>query len=351
MLDESAIPVAGVLEEDSVSLDPLQGKTVAVLGYGNQGHAHALNLRDSGIDVVVGARPEGRGASRAREDGFSPAPVAEAAAAGDVVMMMLPDEVQQRVFAGEVAPHLRPEAAIGFAHGFAVAFGLITPDPGRRCFLAAPKGQGDMLREAYLGGGGLPGLVAVSAQSPEETWSLAAAYCKAVGCLRGGGFPTTFRQECIADQFGEQVVLCGGLVELVRAAYETLVERGYAEQNAYFECVHEVKLIADLMHRAGIDGMRKLISPTAAYGGLTRGPRLIDGRTRAEMGLILDEIESGAFATEFLEDSERPVGASELEDLRAAEAASGLIATGRSLKSRLDALGLDGNRSRGGKDE
>jgi len=346
-MDELSPPV-GVFEEDAVSLEPLRDRTVAILGYGNQGHAHALNLRDSGIEVVVGARAGGAGAARAVDDGFVPLEIGDAAAMGDIVMILLPDEVQRTVYADEVAARMRPGAALAFAHGFAVAFDGVETEPGRSCFLAAPKGQGDMLREAYAGGGGLPGLLAVAPGSPPETWDLAAAYAKAVGCLRGGGFPTTFREECVADQFGEQAVLCGGLVELLRAAYETLIDRGYAPENAYFECVHEVKLIADLLHRAGVDGMRKLISPTAAYGGLTRGPRLVDDRTRAEMGRILDEIESGAFAAEFIEDSQRPHGASVLEEKRALEARTGLAETGRRLRDRLNNLGL-GKGPRGGR--
>jgi len=339
---------APVLEEASVSLAPLDGLTVAVLGYGNQGHAHALNLRDSGVAVVVGARPGGRGA--ARDDGFDPLPLDEAAARADVAMLLLPDEVQGAAYSDLVAPRLRAGAALGFAHGFAVAFGMVEPEEGRPCFLAAPKGQGDMLRRAFRAGGGLPGLLAVHPGSPEGTWALAAAYAKAVGCLRGGGFRTTFREECVADQFGEQAVLCGGLVELVRAAFEILVARGYGVENAYFECVHEVKLIADLMHARGVDGMRGLISPTAAYGGLTRGPRLVDDRFRGEMERILDEIESGAFAREFLADCAAE-GASRRERLGRDEAASTLAETGRRLRGRLRALGLDDGDIRGGDDD
>lgn len=327
-----------VFEEADVSLAPLAGKRVAVLGYGNQGRAHALNLRDSGIEVVVGARPDGRAAPRAREDGFATRPLAEAAAAGDVVVLLLPDEVQAGVYAAAVAPALRPGAALGFAHGFAVAFGLIAPEPGRPCFLCAPKGQGDMLREAYAGGGGLPGLLAVSAGSPPATWELAAAYARAIGCLRGGGHPTTFREECVTDQFGEQAVLCGGLLELIRAAFDTLVTRGYDPRNAYFECVHEVKLIADLLHRHGVDGLQSLISRTAAYGGATRGPRVVGAESRAAMQAALDEIESGAFAREFLAACDG--GLAGLRAHAAAEADSALARTGRELRDRLAALGL-----------
>jgi ketol-acid reductoisomerase len=189
---------------------------------------------------------------------------------------------------------------VGFAHGFAVAFDQIRPGPGRPCFLVAPKGQGDMLEEAHAAGGGVPGLLAVTDDSPAATWDLAAAYALAAGCLVGGGFVTTFRDECVSDQFGEQVVLCGGVIELLKAAFAVMVEAGYGEENAYFECIHELKLITDLLHRHGLAGMRQRISGTAAYGGLTRGPKVIDGAVRERMREVLDEIERGEFAREFL---------------------------------------------------
>jgi ketol-acid reductoisomerase len=330
---------APVLEETAVSLEPLAGKRIAILGYGNQGRAHALNLRDGGFQVVVGARAGGRGESRAREDGLSALPLSDAAATADLVVLLLPDEAQGEAYRDQVRPALRPGAALAFAHGFAIAFGQVAPEPGRACFLVAPKGQGDMLREAYAGGGGLPGLLAVTGDSPAGTWELAAAYAKAIGCLRGGGYRTTFREECIADLFGEQAVLCGGMLELIRAAFDTLVARGYGAENAYFECVHEVKLIADLLHRHGLDGLRPRISRTAAYGGLTRGPRLIGPAVRAELARQLDEIESGAFAREFL--AARDQGLRLVREAEAAEAGSQLARTGRALRARLDALGLD----------
>lgn len=341
-------PVSGpeVFEESEVTLAALAKRTVAVLGYGNQGRAQARNLRDSGIDVVVGARPEGRGHARAAADGFAPLEPAAAAAAADVVVVLLPDEAQGPAWRDWLADAMRPGAALGFSHGFAIAFDQIAPPPGLPCFLCAPKGQGDMLREAYVKGGGLPGMLAVTEGSPDGTWELAAAYAKAVGCLRGGGFRTTFREECVTDQFGEQAVLCGGLIELVRAAYDTLVDRGYTPENAYFECVHEVKLIADLLHRHGLDGLRARISPTAAYGGLTRGPRLVDDDLRARMSGVLDEIESGDFAAEFLADAAR--ADTESARLAASEAASGFAATGRTLRARLDALGLHDTTDPGG---
>jgi ketol-acid reductoisomerase len=317
--------VKTVFEYDQVDLANLEGKTIAIIGYGNQGRAHALNLRDSGVDVVVGTRNE----TKAIADGFMPVTTAEAVAEADVVMILLPDEVQGKIWKEQIEPSLKQDAIIGFAHGFAIAFNEI--DTGNReTILVAPKGQGDMLRQAYKSGGGLPGLLAANSDVGLE---LAASYAKAVGCLHGGGFVTTFRDECIADQFGEQVVLCGGLVELIKASFETLVERGYDEKNAYFECVHEVKLIADLLHKEGVDGMRKKISPTAAYGGLTRGVRIITDDTKNEMHKILDEIESGQFAKEFLNNNN-------LQQMARDESESSLSVTGRKMRTRLDACKL-----------
>ena len=227
------------VEEAEASLAPLVERCVAVIGYGTMGRAHALNLRDSGVTVTVGARDGSTRGDLARDEGFDVQLVPAAVAAGDVVVLMLPDEAMGSVYVADVAPHLRSGAALAFAHGFAVAFDQI--DPGSRpCFLVAPKSQGDLLREAVAGGGGVPGLLAVTDASPDGTWAICAAYALAVGCLRGGGWPTTFDAECVADQFGEQAVLCGGVVELLQAAFDTLVARGYDRTNAYFECVHEL---------------------------------------------------------------------------------------------------------------
>lgn len=293
-------PVGFVLEAAGVDTGPLRGRTVAVVGFGTMGRAHALNLRRSGMDVVVGVREGSTAAPRAAAAGLDVRPVRAAVAAADVVMLMLPDTAMAEAWAREVAPFLKPAAAIGFAHGFAVAFGQIAPDPGRACFLVAPKAQGDLLQEMHAVGKGVPGLLAVADGSPAATWDLAAAYALAVGCLSGGGFVTTFRDECISDQFGEQAVLCGGVIELVKAAYDVMVEAGYSPENAYFECVHELKLITDLLHRHGVAGLRSRISGTAAYGGLTRGPRVIDDAVRERLRGILTEIEDGRFARELL---------------------------------------------------
>jgi len=325
-------PAGTVVETADVSLEPLAGKTVAVIGFGTMGRAQAHNLRLSGVGVVVGCRAHSDSIRRATDEGFRVLTVPEAVATGDLVMLMLPDEAMAAVFTADIAPFLRPESVLGFAHGFAVAFGQI--DPGNRpCFLAAPKGQGDMLLEAHARGGGVPGLLAVTEPSGEATWDLAAAYAKAVGCLHGGGFVTTFRQECVSDQFGEQVVLCGGVIEILKAAFDIMVEAGYGEQNAYFECVHELKLITDLLHRRGVDGMRERISGTAAYGGLTRGPTVIDADTRARMRAVLADIESGEFAREFLDRHDDPEAGTAA--LRRREADGPLAAAGRRVLPRL----------------
>jgi len=332
-------PVPQVFEDREVSLAPLAGKRVAILGYGAQGRAQGRNLHDSGIEVVIGLRSESERLATVQADGLACLPVAEAAAAGDVVVFLVPDEVQADLYREVVAPGLKPDAALAFSHGFAIAFGQIEPPPGRPCFLVAPKGQGDKLRTAFENGSGLPGLLAVTDGSPPGTWELAASYAKAVGCLKGGGLRTTFREECVTDQFGEQVVLCGGVIELLQAAFTTLVSRGYGAENAYFECVHELKIIADLLHRHGVDGMRSRISGTAAYGGLTRGPRLIDRRVRDEMDKILDEIESGAFAREFLAKYSDPARGTAAASRQ--EADSPLARAGRALRERLQGLDLE----------
>jgi ketol-acid reductoisomerase len=293
-------PPGTVCEPAGVDLGPVQGRRVAIIGYGTMGRAQALNLRRSGLAVVVGVRDGSAAGPRAAAAGLEVRPVAAAVAAADVVMLMLPDTAMAAAWTQDVAPNLQTGAAVGFAHGFAVAFGQIAPEPGRPCFLAAPKAQGDLLLEMHARGGGVPGLLAVTGSSPPETWDLAAAYALAVGCLTGGGFVTTFRDECISDQFGEQAVLCGGVIELLKAAYDVMVEAGYGSENAYFECVHELKLITDLLHRHGVAGLRSRISGTAAYGGLTRGPRLIDASVKQRLREVLAEIEDGRFARELM---------------------------------------------------
>lgn len=323
-------PRGTVLEPTGATLGPLAGLQVAVIGYGTMGRAQALNLRRSGIDVVVGARDGSQGGLRALSEGFPVLTPAAAVAGADIVMLMLPDTAMAAAWEHDIVPHLKPGAAIGFAHGFAIAFDQIRPEPGRPCFLAAPKSQGDLLVALHAAGRGVPGLLAVTGTSPPATWDLAAAYALAVGCLEGGGFVTTFREECVSDQFGEQAVLCGGVIELLKAAYDTLVEAGYGAENAYFECVHELKLITDLLHRDGVAGLRGRISGTASYGGLTRGPRIIDETVRARMREVLAEIEDGRFARELVAEHGKTAG------LAADEAAGPLARAAGPLLARLN---------------
>lgn len=324
-------PAGTVVEAHEISLDPLNELTVAIIGYGTMGRAQALNLQRSGVKVVIGSRWGSTTGKKAVAEGLKVLSVALASAEADVVMLMLPDEAVAEVFEKEIKPALKPETVVGLAHGFAVAFNQISWSGP--CFLAAPKGQGDMLLDAFASGGGVPGLLAVTENSPAETWDLAAAYAKAVGCVVGGCFVTTFRQECISDQFGEQVVLCGGVIELLQSAFDIMVEGGYGEENAYFECVHELKLITDLLHRHGIDGMRSRISGTASYGGLTRGKRIINDEVRQNMRDVLREIESGQFAEEFLARHDDPEAG--IDALKEKEKASPLVKAGHRVLPRL----------------
>jgi ketol-acid reductoisomerase len=290
-------------------LDLLSGVTVAVIGYGSQGHAHALNLRDSGVRVVVGLRPGSTSTEAAREEGLEVLSPREAAAAGDLVVILAPDELQARLFEEDIAPGLGEGDALLFAHGFAIHFGQVVPPPGVDVLMVAPKGPGHLVRRTFSEGAGTPALVAVQQDASGGAKALALAYAKAIGCTRAGVIETTFAEETETDLFGEQVVLCGGLTELVRAAFDTLVEAGYNPDLAYFECLHELKLIVDLMYEKGISGMRYSISNTAEYGDLTRGRRIITDETRAEMRRILAEIQTGRFAKEWLEENQvgRPV--------------------------------------------
>jgi ketol-acid reductoisomerase len=281
-------------------LDLLSGKTVAVIGYGSQGHAHALNLRDSGVSVVVGLRPSSASVEAARQEGLEVLPPGEAAAKGDLIMILAPDELQGELFRRDIAPGLAPGDALLFAHGFSIHFGQVVPPEGVDVFMVAPKGPGHLVRRTYTEGAGVPALLAVAQDASGSAKQLGLAYAKGIGCTRGGVIETTFAEETETDLFGEQVVLCGGLTELVRAAFDTLVEAGYNPDLAYFECCHELKLIVDLIYEKGISGMRYSISNTAEYGDLTRGRRIITEDTRAEMRAILAEIQTGQFAKEWL---------------------------------------------------
>jgi ketol-acid reductoisomerase len=286
--------------DDDADLDLLRGKTVAVIGFGSQGHAHALNLRDSGVEVVVGLRPDSSRARQAKDQGLTVLTPAEAAARGDLVMMLVPDELMGDLYEAEIRPGLVPGNVLLFAHGFAVHFGQVVPPAGVDVVMAAPKGPGHLVRRTYVEGAGTPGLVAVAQDASGTAKAHVLAYAKGIGCTRAGVIETTFAEETETDLFGEQVVLCGGLTELIRAGFETLVDAGYQPELAYFECLHEVKLIVDLIYEKGIAGMRYSISNTAEYGDLTRGPRIVTEETRAEMRRILGEIQTGEFAKEWL---------------------------------------------------
>ena len=295
--------------DDDADLGLLTGKTVAVIGFGSQGHAHALNLRDSGVNVVVGLRPESASVAAAREQELTVLPPDEAAAAGDLVMILVPDELQADIFREEIAPGLVPGNTLLFAHGFSIHFGQVAPPPGVNVVMVAPKGPGHLVRRTYAEGQGTPGLVAVGQDATGDAKSTALAYAKGIGCTRAGVIETTFAEETETDLFGEQAVLCGGVSELIRAGFDTLVEAGYQPELAYFECLHELKLIVDLIYEKGISGMRYSISNTAEFGDLTRGGRIITDETRAEMRKILAEIQSGEFAREWLTENKvgRPV--------------------------------------------
>ncbi|HTW97189.1 MAG TPA: ketol-acid reductoisomerase [Acidimicrobiales bacterium] len=275
-------------------------RKVAVIGYGSQGHAHALNLRDSGIDVRVGLREGSSSRSKAEAEGLRVLRPAEAAEEADLVMLLAPDTTQPQVYADELQPHLGEGDALFFAHGFNIRFGTITPPPGVDVAMVAPKGPGHLVRRTYVEGGGVPSLIAVEADASGRAMALALAYADAIGATRAGVLETTFTEETETDLFGEQVVLCGGLSALVTAGFETLVEAGYQPESAYFECLHELKLIVDLMYEQGISGMRFSISDTAEYGDMTRGPRIISDQVRAEMKQVLAEIRDGSFAAEWI---------------------------------------------------
>ncbi|CCO24803.1 ketol-acid reductoisomerase [Maridesulfovibrio hydrothermalis] len=289
-----------VYYEDDADLNLLKDKTVAIIGYGSQGHAHAQNLRDSGIKVVVGQRPGGANYELAKEHGFEPVSAAEAAAAADLIMVLLPDQVQAEVYKNDIKPHLKPGNVLAFGHGFNVHFEQIVPDADIDVILAAPKGPGHLVRRTYTEGGAVPAIIAVDQDASGKAFDIALAYAKGIGATRSGVLETTFREETETDLFGEQAVLCGGLSELIKAGFETLVEAGYRPEIAYFECLHECKLIIDLIYEGGLAKMRDSISDTAEYGDLTRGPRVINEESRKEMKKILKEIQQGEFAKEFM---------------------------------------------------
>jgi ketol-acid reductoisomerase len=288
-----------VYYDKDADLDMLRGKKICIMGYGSQGHAHANNLRDSGMDVIIGLR-KGGSWDKAEAAGFKVMTTSEAAKVADLVMILLPDEFQGETYNKEIGPNLRKGAYLAFAHGFNIHFGQIVPPDDINVLMVAPKGPGHLVRSEYTKGSGVPCLLAVHQDPSGDTRDIGLAYASAIGGGRAGIIETTFREETETDLFGEQVVLCGGLTALIQAGYETLVEAGYAPEMAYFECLHEVKLIVDLIYEGGISNMRYSISNTAQYGDLTRGPRVINESVKSEMKKILSEIQSGRFAREWM---------------------------------------------------
>ena len=303
-----------IFYDGDADLSHLDGKTIAILGYGSQGHAHALNLRDSGCDMIVGLRPDSSSRAEAEREGLEVLDLAEAASRGDVVMILLPDEKQAEVWEAKIRDGIAPGDLLMFAHGFSIHFGQIEPPPEVDVGMVAPKGPGHLVRRQFVEGRGVPCLMAVHQDATAHAHDLVLAYAKGIGGARAGVIATTFKDECETDLFGEQAVLCGGATELVRAGFETLVEAGYDPRLAYFECLHELKLIVDLMYENGIQGMRHSISNTAEYGDMTRGKRVIGDETRAAMRQILGDIQSGEFAREWI--AENRAGAESFQRLR-----------------------------------
>jgi ketol-acid reductoisomerase len=320
--------------DNDADLDLLKGKTVAILGYGSQGHAHSLNLKDSGVDVVVGLRPDSKSVEQARSNGLEVTDVADAASRGDIVMVLLPDEKHGQVWQEHIRDGIAPGKMLMFGHGFSVHYSEVEPAPEVDVALVAPKGPGHLVRRQFLEGSGVPGLVAVHANPSGNALQVALAYAKGIGCTRGGVIETTFKDETETDLFGEQAVLCGGVSELVQAGYDTLVEAGYDPKLAYFECLHELKLIVDLMYEKGLSGMRFSVSNTAEYGDYTRGKRIISETTRQAMRDVLGEIQSGAFAREWI--AENRAGQENFMRMRAEQADHQIEREGKQLRSMMD---------------
>ncbi|MBT4866925.1 MAG: ketol-acid reductoisomerase [Planctomycetaceae bacterium] len=324
---------AKVYYEDDADLSLLKDKTIAILGYGSQGHAQAQNLRDSGLNVIVGQRKGSANYDLAVSHGFEPVPIDEATKQGDLVNMLLPDEVQGDLYKSDVAPNLEKGNLLMCSHGFNIHFQQVTPPEGVDAALVAPKGPGHLVRSEYEKGGGVPSLIAMSDGASESSRQLALAYSKGIGGTRGGVIETTFAEETETDLFGEQVVLCGGVSALVKAAYDTLVEAGYQPEMAYFECMHELKLIVDLFYQGGLNYMRYSVSNTAEYGDYTRGPRIVTDETKAEMKKILTEIQEGDFARQWiLENKANQAG---FKAIRRRERDHGVEQIGRELRSMM----------------
>ncbi|HUA10880.1 MAG TPA: ketol-acid reductoisomerase [Solirubrobacteraceae bacterium] len=324
-----------MIYDDDADLSLLDGKTVAIIGYGSQGHAHALNLRDSGVSVVVGLRADSASAEKARGEGLEVLSVVDAASRGDLVMILVPDELHREVWE-EIRDGIAPGNMLLFGHGFSIHYGEVDPPAGVDVAMVAPKGPGHLVRRQFTEGSGVPGLVAIAQDATGNARALALAYAKGIGCTRGGVIETTFKDETETDLFGEQAVLCGGVSELVQAGFETLVDAGYDPQMAYFECLHEVKLIVDLMYEKGLAGMRYSISNTAEYGDYTRGKRVITEETRDQMRRILGEIQSGDFAREWI--AENRAGQENFKRMREEQEGTQIERVGEELRSSMDWL-------------
>jgi ketol-acid reductoisomerase len=331
--------MAEMFYDDDADLSVVQGRKVAVIGYGSQGHAHALNLRDSGVDVRVGLAEGSRSRAKAEAEGLTVLSVADAVGQADLVVILVPDQVQRTVYAQDIEPNLKEGAALLFGHGFNIRFGYITPPAGSDVLMVAPKGPGHIVRREYVDGRGVPVLLAVEQDASGRAWDLAKSYAKAIGGLRAGGIRTTFTEETETDLFGEQAVLCGGASQLVMYGFETLVEAGYQPEVAYFECLHELKLIVDLMIEGGIAKQRWSVSDTAEYGDYVSGPRVIDPHVKENMQAVLADIRNGSFAKRFIDDQD--AGAPEFKALREKGAQHPIEATGRELRGLMAWIDTD----------
>ncbi len=305
-----------IFYEQDCDVNRLNGKKIAIIGYGSQGHAHALNLKDSGADVVIGLYEGSRSAKKAKEQGFEVLPVAEAAKAADIIMVLIPDEKQKEVYNSEIAPNLSAGKTLAFAHGFNIHFGQIVPPADVNVIMVAPKGPGHTVRSEYEAGKGVPSLIAVEQDATGDALETGLAYAAGIGASRAGVLETTFRTETETDLFGEQAVLCGGVVALMQAGFETLTEAGYDPRNAYFECIHEMKLIVDLIYQSGFAGMRYSISNTAEYGDYITGPKIITEDTKKAMKKVLKDIQDGTFAKDFLLDMSAAGGQAHIKAMR-----------------------------------
>ncbi|WP_341532485.1 ketol-acid reductoisomerase [Staphylococcus aureus] len=321
-----------VYYDQDVKTDALQGKKIAVVGYGSQGHAHAQNLKDNGYDVVIGIRP-GRSFDKAKEDGFDVFPVAEAVKQADVIMVLLPDEIQGDVYKNEIEPNLEKHNALAFAHGFNIHFGVIQPPADVDVFLVAPKGPGHLVRRTFVEGSAVPSLFGIQQGASDQARNIALSYAKGIGATRAGVIETTFKEETETDLFGEQAVLCGGVSKLIQSGFETLVEAGYQPELAYFEVLHEMKLIVDLMYEGGMENVRYSISNTAEFGDYVSGPRVITPDVKENMKAVLTDIQNGNFSNRFIEDNKN--GFKEFYKLREEQHGHQIEKVGRELREMM----------------